>query len=140
MERAELPTDAEEDDGNASRHPGAGAIRRMSDRRPGRTRRRLRLLIAVAFLLVLMIFVLSNREVVTIGFWPTDVRWGVPLSLALLITAVVALVVGAVIVWISEFGQRRRARQAEAAVRVLEEQVRELKARPQPPAMPSPEN
>ena len=35
----------------------------------------MRLLIAVPFLLVLVIFVLSNREPVTIGFWPTDVRW-----------------------------------------------------------------
>ena len=98
----------------------------------------MRLLIAVPFLLVLVSFVLSNREPVTIGFWPTDVRWDMPLSIALLIAAAVALVVGAAIVWISEIRQRRRARHAEAAVRRLEEQVRELQARPHPPtASPS---
>jgi uncharacterized integral membrane protein len=96
----------------------------------------MRLLIATALLVVLVIFVLSNREPVTIGFWPTDLRWDMPLSVALLITAAVALVVGAVMVWISEFGLRRRARHAEAAVRRLEEQVQELQARLHEPAMP----
>jgi uncharacterized integral membrane protein len=112
----------------------------MSEGRQGRTFRRLRLLIAVAFLLVLMSFVLSNREPVTIAFWPTVMRWDTPLSLALLIVAVVALVVGGAIVWIPELGQRRRARQAESAVRLLEEQVRELKAPLQQSAMPPPEH
>jgi lipopolysaccharide assembly protein A len=101
----------------------------MSERRRGRIWRRLRLLIAAPFLLVLVTFVLSNRQPVTISFWPTDVRWDVSLSVALLIAAAVALVVGAVMVWISELGQRRRARRAEAAVRLLEEQVQELKIR-----------
>ena len=98
----------------------------------------MRLLIATVFLVVLVIFVLSNHEPVTIGFWPTDLRWDMPLSVALLITAAAALVVGAVMVWISEFGQRRRARHAEAAVRRLEEQVQELQARLHEPAMPQP--
>lgn len=100
----------------------------------------MRLLIAVLFLLVLMIFVLSNHEPVTIGLWPTDVRWDLPLSVALLITAVVALVVGAAMVWISEFRQRRRARHAEAAVRRLEEQVRELQGRLHPQTAPPTKN
>ncbi len=92
----------------------------------------------VPFLLLLVVFVLSNREPVAIGFWPTDVRWDVPLSLAILIAAAVALLFGAAMVWMSELGQRRRARRAEAAVRLLEEQVQELKARLRPPAMPPP--
>jgi len=97
----------------------------------------MRLLIGVLFLLVLVSFVLSNREPVTVGFWPTDARWDMPLSVALLIAAGVALIVGAAMVWISEFRQRRRARHAEAAVRRLEEQVQELQARlHSPPAAP----
>ena len=100
----------------------------------------MRLLIGVLFLLVLVSFVLSNREPVTVGFWPTDARWNMPLSVALLITAAVAPVVGAVMVWISEFRQRRRARHAEAAVRRLEEQVQELQARLHSPPAPPPKN
>jgi hypothetical protein len=68
------------------------------------------------------------------------VQWGMPLSVALLIAAAVALVVGAAIVGLSELHQRRRARHAEAAVRRLEEQVQELQARLQPPAAAPPRN
>jgi uncharacterized integral membrane protein len=100
----------------------------------------MRLLIGVLFLLVLVSFVLSNREPVTVGFWPTDARWDMPLAVALLIAAAVALIVGAAMVWISEFRQRRRARHAEAAVRRLEEQIQELQARLHSPPPPPPKN
>jgi type II secretory pathway pseudopilin PulG len=40
----------------------------------------------------------------------------------------VAFLAGAFLVWVSELGRRRRARQAEQAVAVLEEQVKALKA------------
>jgi uncharacterized integral membrane protein len=100
----------------------------------------MRLLIAVPFLVALVIFVLSNREPVTIGFWPTDVRWDMPLSVALLIAAAAALVVGAVMVWISELRQRRRAHHAEVTVRRLEEQVRALQAQLHPPTTPTLKN
>ncbi len=98
----------------------------------------MRLLIAAPFLLVLVLFVLSNRAPVTIGLWPTDYSWDVPLSVALLIAAGIAFLFGALLVWITELNQRRRARRAEAMVRLLEEQVRELKARLAPPLMPPP--
>ncbi len=89
----------------------------------------LRLLISVPFLLFLVLFVLSNREPVAIGLWPTDVTWDVPLSIAVLIAAAVAFLFGALLVWITELSQRRRARRAEWRVRMLEEQVEELKGR-----------
>jgi lipopolysaccharide assembly protein A len=104
----------------------------------GRVWRLLRWLVATLFLLALVVFTLSNRQPVSLGFWPTDVRWDVPLSLAVLIAAAFALVFGAAMVWISELGQRRRARRAEAVVRLLEEQVQELKARLGPRAMQPP--
>jgi len=100
----------------------------------------MRLLIAVPFLVVLVIFVLSNRSSVSIGFWPSDVRWDMPLSVALLIAAAIALLVGAALVWISELRQRRRAHHAEITVRRLEEQVQELKARLSPRTTPTPKN
>jgi uncharacterized integral membrane protein len=85
----------------------------------------MRPIIAVLFLIVLLSFVLSNREPVTVGFWPTDARWDMPLSIALLIAAAVALIVGAAMMWISELRQRRRAHHAEVALRRLEEQMQE---------------
>ena len=98
----------------------------------------MRLLIAAPFLLVLISFVLSNRASVEIGIWPTDLAWQVPLSIAVLVAAGVAFVIGALLVWVTELGQRRRARRAEATVRLLEEQVQELKARLAPPVIPPP--
>jgi uncharacterized integral membrane protein len=89
----------------------------------------LRLAIAAILLLLFAIFMLSNREQVTLGFWPTDYVWQVPLSIAILIAMGFAFLIGALIVWGSALGQRRRARRAEHAVRLLEAQVQELKAR-----------
>jgi uncharacterized integral membrane protein len=89
----------------------------------------LRLVVSLPFLLLLVLFVLSNREPVAIGLWPTDVTWDVPLSIAVLIAAAVAFLFGALLVWITELSQRQRARGAEWRVRMLEEQVAELKGR-----------
>jgi lipopolysaccharide assembly protein A len=88
-----------------------------------------RLVISLPFLLFLVLFALSNREPVAIGLWPTGIAWDVPLSIALLIVAAVAFLFGALIVWITELAQRRRARRAEWRMRMLEEQVEELKGR-----------
>ena len=46
----------------------------------------------------------------------------------------IAFLAGGAIVWLSELGQRRRARHAEQTVRLLEAQVQDLKTRlPQVP-------
>jgi putative membrane protein len=101
----------------------------------------MRLLIAAPFLIVLALFALSNRQSVSLGFWPTDFNLVAPLSLAILVVAAVAFLFGGCIVWISELGQRRRARRAEARLRRLEEEVQALQARSavrSEPALPPP--
>ena len=67
-------------------------------------------------------------------------RLEMPLSVAVLVGMAVAFLLGALLVWVSELGQRRRARRAEHTVRLLEEQVQELKARlaPKPAMLPPP--
>jgi uncharacterized integral membrane protein len=95
----------------------------------------MRLLIALPLLLVLVLFALSNRTPVHLGLWPTDYVAELPLSVAVLGGMAVAFLAGGVLVWFSALAQRQRARRAEQAVRLLEEQVRDLKARlPQLPA------
>jgi putative membrane protein len=89
----------------------------------------MRLVIALPFLLLLVLFALSNTQAVRIGLWPTEYGLEVPLSAAVLVGMAIAFLVGALMMWISELGQRRRARRAEQTVRMLEEQVQELKAR-----------
>jgi putative membrane protein len=94
----------------------------------------MRLLIALPFLLLLVLFALSNTAPVRLRLWPTDYALELPLSLAVLGAMAIAFLLGGALVWLSELAQRRRARRAEQAVRLLEAQVQELKARlPQAP-------
>jgi lipopolysaccharide assembly protein A len=96
----------------------------------------MRLLIALPLLIILVLFALSNTARVPLSFWPTDYALEVPLSIAILVAAGIAFLIGAFVVWLNELAQRRRARHAEQHVRQLEEQVRELKARLGAPSMP----
>jgi uncharacterized integral membrane protein len=88
------------------------------------------LLLIVTFVvcLPLVLFALSNTEMVRLGIWPTDYTLEVHLSLAILIAMAVAFLLGAMVVWVSELSQRRRARRAEHAVRLLEAEIEALKA------------
>jgi putative membrane protein len=98
----------------------------------------MRLLIAVPLLVLLVLFALSNTAPVRLGLWPTDFALQLPLSLAVLGGMAVAFLAGAVVVFVSELSQRRRARHAEQSVRLLEAQVQELKARLPQAQLPPP--
>ncbi len=98
----------------------------------------MRVIVAIPLLIVLVLFALSNSETARIGFWPTGYVVDAPVSVAILVGMAVAFVLGAVFVWVGELGQRRRARRAEHAVRLLEEQVRELRARVPASSLPPP--
>jgi uncharacterized integral membrane protein len=87
------------------------------------------LIITFILCLPLVLFALSNTEVVRLGLWPTDYGLDVHLSLAILVAMAIAFLLGALVVWTTELGQRRRARKAERTVRLLEAQVEHLKAR-----------
>jgi uncharacterized integral membrane protein len=93
----------------------------------------LRLLLVIPLLLLLVLFVLSNTAALRLGLWPTDYAIELPTGVAILGAMAVAFLAGAFLVWISELGQRRRARHAEQAVKLLEEQVKALKAQLSPP-------
>jgi len=98
-----------------------------------------RVIIGLPILAILISFALSNRVSVAIGLWPTDISIELPLSLAVLIVAGFAFVLGGLVVWLTEFPQRGRARRAEHAVRLLEDEVKALKARlPKDGVLPPP--
>ena len=88
----------------------------------------LRLLIAAPFLLILVLFALSNTAATRLTMWPTDFALEMPLSLTILAAMALGFLLGGMMVWFTELGQRRRARRAEANVRQLEAQVADLKA------------
>jgi uncharacterized integral membrane protein len=96
----------------------------------------MRWLIALPLLLLLVSFALSNSADVRLGLWPTDFALELPLSLVVLGAMAVALLAGALLVWISELALRRRARHAEQTIRLLEAQVQELRTRPSQPLIP----
>jgi putative membrane protein len=96
----------------------------------------LRGIISLLVLIVLVVFALSNTEPVRLGIWPTDYTLQTPLSIAVLVGAAVAFLLGGLLAWAGGLGQRRRARRAEENVRVLEERLEELKARLARPLAP----
>jgi putative membrane protein len=87
------------------------------------------LIVTFVVCLPLVLFALSNTEMVRLGIWPTDYSLEVHLSLAILIAMAVAFLLGAMVVWMSELSQRLRARRAERVVRLLEAQIEALEAR-----------
>ena len=71
------------------------------------------LIVTFILCLPLVLFALSNTEMVRLGIWPTDYALDMHLSLAILSAMAIAFLLGALVVWLSELGQRRRARRAE---------------------------
>ncbi len=90
------------------------------------------LIVTFILCLPLVLFALSNTEMVRLGLWPTDYALDMHLSLAILSAMAIAFLLGALVVWLAELGQRRRARRAERMVRMLEAQIEDLKARSSP--------
>ena len=87
------------------------------------------LIVTFVLCLPLVLFALSNPAVVRLGIWPTDYGLDVHLSLAILASMAVAFLLGALVVWIHELGQRARARRAERTVRMLRAEIEDLKTR-----------
>ncbi len=94
----------------------------------------IRALIFAPLLFLLVLFALSNPTPVHIGLWPTDLTVDMPLSITILLAMAVAFLLGALMLWLSSVSARLRARRAEHAVKMLEAQVAELKARLAVPA------
>jgi len=88
----------------------------------------MRLLIAVPLLALLVVFALSNTQLVKLGLWPFDYALELPLSLAVVIALGIGVLVGGLVVWFGEWSRRRHAREAEHRVRLLEAQIAELRA------------
>ena len=75
----------------------------------------LRLLIIVLFLVVLIVFALSNPDPATL--WVVSYGWQLALGVFTLGVGVASFVVGAFVMWVGELRQRTRARHAESEVR-----------------------
>jgi uncharacterized integral membrane protein len=90
----------------------------------------IRIVIALPFLLLLVLFALSNPEPVRLVLWPTDLMLQAPLSLAVLVAMAASFVAGGLFVWFGLLGQARRARRAEKRAARLSREVEAMKPRP----------
>ncbi|MBV8913427.1 MAG: LapA family protein [Acetobacteraceae bacterium] len=90
----------------------------------------MRALLAIPLMVILVVFALSNKQVVQFGLWPTDIVIDLPVSLAVLGIAGLFFLFGALVAWSGTIAERTRARRAEATVRQLEAQLAVLRSRP----------
>jgi len=93
----------------------------------------MRLLIGIPLLALIVLFTLSNTQLVQLGLWPLDYRLELPLSVAILTGMAMAFLAGGLIVWLGALGQRRRARDAAHTIRLLEAQIAQLRGGQRPP-------
>jgi lipopolysaccharide assembly protein A len=90
----------------------------------------MRVLLAIPLMIILIVFALSNKQVVQLGLWPTDILIDLPVSLAVLGIAGLFFLFGALVAWSGTIAERSRARRAEATVRQLEAQLAASRSRP----------
>jgi uncharacterized integral membrane protein len=80
-------------------------------------------LVAVPVALVLVIFAVSNREAVTVTFWPLPVQVGAPLWLVVLLAALVGFLFGEIVAWVNGRRWRRDARRKTRRIDALEREL-----------------
>ena len=80
----------------------------------------LRFLVLLPFLVLLVVFALSNPQQVPLGLWPTDLSVDVPVSIAILVASGLFFFLGALFVWFGTVAARVRRRRAERRAVALE--------------------
>ena len=66
----------------------------------------IRILFAAPLLFLLVLFALSNPQMVQLGIWPTDFAIEAPLSIAILVAMAIAFLIGAVMLWAAAISAR----------------------------------
>ena len=86
---------------------------------------------AVLFLVAifLILFALSNRSAVSVGFWPLPFLADVPLYLLCFLCALVGAAVGAARAWFAGGGDRRELRDRRRRIAALERELAATQAR-----------
>jgi uncharacterized integral membrane protein len=84
----------------------------------------LRILLLLPFLVLLVVFALSNPQPVKLGIWPTDYSIEVPVSIAILTASGLFFFLGALFVWFGAIAARSRHRRAERRAATLEAELR----------------
>lgn len=88
----------------------------------------MRLILFAPLAALVVLFALSNRQMVDLRLWPLDFTWSVPLSLAVLLPAAAAFFLGAAIVWLSDLPARRRGWSAQRRAAALQQDLDRIHA------------
>lgn len=88
----------------------------------------MRLILFAPLAALVVLFALSNRQVVELRLWPLDFTWSVPLALAVLLPAAAAFFLGAAIVWLSDLPARRRGWSAQRRATALQKEIDRIQA------------
>jgi uncharacterized integral membrane protein len=94
-------------------------------------------LVTAPLALVLVVFAVSNRETVSVTFWPTPFEIDAPLYLVALVALLIGFLLGELTAWINGGKKRREAREKSKRVRGLEGELEALRGKPpEPPLLP----
>ncbi len=95
------------------------------------TLRYLSWILTIPISVVVVLFAISNRQAATLGLWPLpeDMTLEVPVFLVALVPAVLGILAGGLITWLSGGHHRRAARRRGRRIARLEAELGELKAR-----------
>ncbi|WP_137128494.1 lipopolysaccharide assembly protein LapA domain-containing protein [Roseomonas sp. HF4] len=88
----------------------------------------MRWLLFLPLAVLVVLFALSNRDVVELRLWPFDIAWAAPLALAVLLPAGIAFLLGAAIVWFSDLPARRRGWSAQRRAAALQREIDRIHA------------
>jgi lipopolysaccharide assembly protein A len=88
--------------------------------------RLIRLLLAIVFVAVIVIWSVANRQPVDVSFWPLPFEPQVPLFIVVLASLTLGVLIAWLVAWLSAWGMRRQARRDHRRVMALEarEQMR----------------
>ena len=86
----------------------------------------MRILYRAGFLVIailLMLFAVSNRETVSVGFWPLPFLADVPLYLLCLLSLLIGALIGSVVTWTAGYRNRREFRARRRRIEALEREL-----------------
>jgi uncharacterized integral membrane protein len=78
---------------------------------------------------VLILFAVSNRETVSVGFWPLPFLADVPLYLLCFLSLVIGALIGAAVAWMAGHPNRRELRARQRRIEALERELTATQSR-----------
>jgi lipopolysaccharide assembly protein A len=98
--------------------------------------------VILAGAIVLILFAVSNREIVALELWPLPFEVSLPLYLPFFLALLVGFLIGASAAWVGGGGHRRELRRRRRRIEALERELAaiqsQLENRPEPTTMALP--